>query len=226
MRGNLLGSGSKMRIALAICLALPPSIGVADSHVYRCETNGKIAFSDQPCGAGAKSSQQTISDTAASSAYDFQVEVSHYPVEGHDYKSLLRSLRERGPGGHHGLASWKVTYDYTTKQRNEVCEIATVRLTVKGAILMPRWVTASDAPVDVQRRWDTPYANLKRHEDGHVQHGKELALLVNAGLVGLGSVPCETLSASADKEYKRIYANLSARDREYDARTHHGLVAE
>ena len=226
LREGWCSQGSKMRIALALCLALPPQTGVADSRVYRCERGGKVAFSDQPCGDNATSSQRTIRDPAPSSVYDFQVSVTHYPVDGHDYKSLMRSLRERGPGGFHGFASWKFGYGYTTKQNGSACEIAAVRLTVTGEILMPRWVNESTAPIDLQHRWRTQFAALKQHEDGHIQHGRELAVLINAGLVGLGAVPCDKLGTLAEAEYKRIYMNLSARDREYDARTRHGRLAE
>ncbi|MBI5912038.1 MAG: DUF922 domain-containing protein [Betaproteobacteria bacterium] len=65
---------------------------------------------------------------------------------------------------------------------------------------------------------------LKRHEDGHIQHGRELALLVKERLMGLGVVPCDQMQALAEGEFQRLYGNLKARDQEYDARTNHGAT--
>jgi hypothetical protein len=98
-KGRLERQGFAVWLALVLCLALLPSKGLADSRVYRCDKAGTASFSDQPCTAGAKSCQVTISNPAASSVYDFQVSVAHYPVFGRDYNSLKRSIRERGPIG-------------------------------------------------------------------------------------------------------------------------------
>ena len=56
------------------------------------------------------------------------------------------------------------------------------------------------------------------------QHGRELALLVNTRLLGMGAVPCDEMKTRAKSEYDRIYHNLKERDLEYDARTNHGAA--
>ena len=65
---------------------------------------------------------------------------------------------------------------------------------------MPRWTEESSAPLELQRRWRDYYAALKRHEDGHIQHGRELALLVKERLMGLGAVPCDPVSQPLPRE--------------------------
>jgi predicted secreted Zn-dependent protease len=211
-----------MRFAawLLLCAAATGS----HAQTYRCERDGRIAFSDRPCEAGAKSTRKDYSAAGASGVLDLDVAVKHYTVQGRDYPSLLASLNANGPRGYHGIAGWKVGYQYTTKQRRDACQIDSVRVKITGEILMPRWADEQSAPQALQRRWSDYYAALKLHEDGHIQHGRELALLMKEKLMGLGAVPCDRTKGLAQAEFQRLYGNLSARDQEYDARTNHGAT--
>jgi len=209
--------------AIIVCILLAVASS-AQAQIYRCERDDKIAFSDRPCETGAKSTQKSYATSGASGVLDLQIAVNNYQVQGRDYGSLVSSLNANGPRGSHGLASWRIGYEYTTERQRDACQIATVRLKVSGEILMPRWTEESSAPLELQRRWSDYYAALKRHEDGHIQHGRELALLVKERLMGLGAVPCDQLPALAEREFQRLYGNLKARDQEYDARTNHGAT--
>jgi predicted secreted Zn-dependent protease len=197
--------------------------GGAQAQIYRCEQNGKLAFSDQPCKAGAKATQKDYAPSASpSGTLDMQVAVRHYPVQGRDYASLSQSLKANGPKGFHGLATWNIRYDYTTRKQRDGCQVDTVQVKVSGEILMPNWADETAAPADLRQRWSAYYAALKQHEDGHIQHGRELALLVKEKLMGLGVVPCESVQGRTESEFQRLTGNLKARDQEYDARTQHG----
>lgn len=209
---------------LAIVTLLMATATEALGQIHRCERNGSVSYSDRPCEAGAKATQQSYAVAAPSGALDLAVTQVHYDVTGHDYPTLIRSLRANGPRGFHGLARWKIDYHYTTTQQRQLCSISSVRLRVSGEILMPRWVDSASAPADLQRRWSEYYSALQQHEEGHVQHGRELAILVRERLMGLGAVPCDTLQKLAQSEYDRLYGNLKTRDQEYDARTNHGAT--
>ena len=210
------------RSALAAVTALLMFTAVVEAQVYRCERGGNVTFSDRPCEAGAKSTEKAYSTSGPAGSLDLQLTLHHYDVRGTDWPALTLSLRMNGPRGFHGLARWNVSYEYETRQRRELCEIAAVRMRVTGEILMPRWVDASSAPLELQRRWTDLYAGLQQHEEGHIQHGRELAILGKARLMGLGAVACDQIDALAKREFDRLYANLKERDREYDARTAHG----
>jgi predicted secreted Zn-dependent protease len=212
----------RKRDAFIVCLLLLALASGTQAQVYRCEHDGKVAFSDRPCEAGAKASQKAYATSVASGVLDLQIAVTHYAIQGHNYDSLARSLRANGPKSFHGLASWNVSYEYTTKRDGDACRVATARIKINGEILMPQWADEPSAPRELQRRWSDYYAALKRHEDGHVQHGRELALLVNERLMGLGVVPCDQMQALAQVEFQRLYGNLKTRDQEYDTRTNHG----
>ena len=205
-------------------LVLLLAAGAAQGQIYRCEREDSVAYSDRPCEAGAKSSSKTYAAAGPTGALDMQVSVVHYDVRGLDYPSLVRSVRANGPNGFHGLAKWNVAFDNSMEPRGSDCAISAVRVRVTGEILMPRWVDAAAAPLDLQRRWNDHYAALQRHEDGHIQHGRELAILVKERLMGLGVMACDRLNALARGESQRLYENLKLRDKEYDARTNHGAT--
>ena len=213
-------TGRWFMIGLALLLAA----GAAHGQIYRCERDGTVTYSDRPCAAGAKSSSKDYAWSGPSGALDLQVSVVHYDVRGLDYPSLIRSVRANGPKGFHGLAKWNVAFDNSMEPRGRDCAISAVRVRVTGEILMPRWVDAAAAPLDLQRRWNDHYAALQRHEDGHIQHGRELAILVKERLMGLGVMACDRLNALARGESQRLYENLKLRDKEYDARTNHGAT--
>ena len=210
----------RKNILISLLLFVP--VGSVHGEVFRCERNGEVVFSDRPCGADAKVIQIDPGSDAGVGTVNMQVAINHYPVHGHDYKSMLRSKRENGPNGYGGLARWRIRYEYTTKKSMNDCKIDTVRTTIAGNILMPNWVDERSADQGLRRRWRRYYDALMRHEEGHIQHGRELALMVNARLLGLGSVPCNEMKTRAKSEFDRVYQNLLGRDQEYDARTNHG----
>jgi predicted secreted Zn-dependent protease len=212
------------RVALAACLALVAFAGGAQAQIYKCERDGKTAFSDRPCESGAKSTQGAYATSGATGALDLRLAINTYEVRGRDHDALARSLNANGPRGFHGLTTWKIDYEFTTKREQGGCRVETVRVTVGGQILMPRWADESAAPPELQRRWNDYYAALKLHEDGHIQNGRDLALLVKERLMGLGTIPCDGVNARAQSEFDRLYQNLKTRDQDYDARTNHGAT--
>ena len=206
---------------LVVLAGLAPQ---ASAQVHRCEQGGRVTFSDQPCESGAKASRKDYAPAGAGASIDMQIALKYYPVEGHDYDSLTNSLRARGPQGFHGFAQWRVSYEYGLLSEQDSCRITTVLTRVTGEILMPRWVDESSAPRGLQRRWADYLAALKRHEDGHIQHGRELALLVKEKLLGIGPAPCDQIRSRADSLFGPLYERLKTRDAQYDARTGHGAT--
>lgn len=198
--------------------------GPVRAEIHRCEKAGEVVYADQPCEPGARASRQRDAAPGTSGALDLQVALTHYRVEGRTYDALARSLNANGPNGFHGLASWRISFELTTTPQADQCRVASVVTRVSGKILMPQWVDEASAPRALQRRWTAYYAALKRHEDGHIQHGRELALLVKEKLMGIGAVACDTLQAQANSEFQRLYGHLKTRDQQYDARTDHGAT--
>ena len=211
-------------IAIAfVFLSLGPHASIARAQVYKCEVAGKSEYSDRPCASGDAQPMKLKSPGGARGSIDFHVTTRHYPVTGSDIASAYQSLRVRGPGGFSGWARWKVDYQTTSEAAASGCLITAVTIRVDGEILMPQWTEEKDASLRDQAAWRAMYNQLKRHEDGHVQHGREFALLLRERLMGIGAVPCEQLQPLAQREYQFLYENLKNRDQEYDRRTEHGL---
>jgi predicted secreted Zn-dependent protease len=159
-----------------------------------------------------------------SGGLDTKIIWNRYPVTGRDYDSLVRSLGANGPKGFHGVANWDISYQYTTVPSGTMCRFDSVRLSVKGEILMPKWTDEAAAPLTLRQRWQDYYAALQQHEEGHVQHGKELAALVQEKFLGYGDMACGQAKAIAQSEFDRLYNNMKNRDKEYDQRTQHGAT--
>lgn len=194
----------------------------AMAQVYRCVVNGEAAFSDRPC-PGGDSVAVRVPAPAAQSRIKLDVVTDHYAVNGADFRAALASVRQRGPQGFAGLARWSVRYKYQTQSAAGFCRITDATIHVTGKILMPRWEDKARAPATEQARWSRMYTDLKRHEDGHIQYGREFAVLFQERLLGIGQVPCSTLDAQAQRVFDQLMKNLKFRDAEYDRRTEHGL---
>jgi predicted secreted Zn-dependent protease len=214
------------KIKWAICLHMMVLFApFASAEIYQCTIQNQRIYSDQPCDKNKTNTLTSIAIKAVPrSSIDKQIAWNYYAVQGKDYASLLRSLAANGPKGFHGLAKWNVTYKYTTKAQDAVCRFDTVDVIVRGEVLMPKWVDEAQAPPDLQYRWQNYYSALKRHEEGHVQNGTELALLVREKFLGLGTFACSQAPSIAQKEFDQIYSFHKERDKKYDERTEHGAT--
>lgn len=208
-----------MLLFAALCLCV---LGRAQAQVYKCKVGGAVVFADMPCaGSGEKLTPARAGGPNGS--LDFQIMTRHYPVNGDTLAVAYRDMRASSPDGFTGWARWKITYDLEkTPPANNHCSVSAVRIRVIGDILMPQWNQEHQAPLKDQQWWRSMYTGLKRHEDGHVQHGREFGMLLKERLLGLGHLPCETVESRAQQEFQLLYGNLNQRDNEYDRRTDHG----
>lgn len=195
--------------------------GAAQAQVYKCAKDGRPVFSDRPCGDAQQ--QLKVAPAGPAGSLDVQVLTTHYPVHGNDLKGAYRYLAANGPNGFSGWARWNVEYDFDTVGEDLNCRVSAVRVKVQGQIMMPRWEQRASASEAEQRSWDASYNGLRIHEEGHIQHGREFALLLKERLMGLAPDACAMLPGKARQQYVILRNNLDNRDREYDRRTHHGL---
>jgi predicted secreted Zn-dependent protease len=199
--------------ALAIALGMSASTGVQGQQT---------SFSDKPCTEG---NEVKLKGPAGIPQSDIQFDVvtTHYPVRGADYVQAYRGLGAPHGGGFAGWARWNVSYNFDTLPRAEGCSVDRVHIRITGQIMMPKWEALADATLRDQAYWHAMYAQLKRHEDGHIQNGRDFALLLRERLLGIGTVPCDSIQATASQVYRTLQAGLQNRDADYDRRTRHGL---
>ncbi|MGA8515781.1 MAG: DUF922 domain-containing protein [Burkholderiaceae bacterium] len=213
---------AKACLAVVLCGALAQA---AHAQVHKCTEAGRTVYTDTPCTSGVEPHFSGIKSVAkSSSALETQIIWNRYPVKGNSYDSLIKSLAVNGPKGFHGLAGWNISYHFSTKAEGKLCRFDNVRLKIVGEILLPKWTDEAAAPAALQQRWQGYYAALQQHEEGHVQHGNELAALVREKFLGVSDFPCAQAAVVAQAEFDKVYANLKNRDKEYDQRTQHGAT--
>ncbi len=210
----------RMRKVLFVAVMTLAATG-ADAQVFKCKQGEAVVFTDKPCidgGAPLKSLPR-----GPQSSLDFQLLTRHYQVSAPNLASAVRTIRARTPGGFWGWARWNVGYKYDSVESPAGCTLSSVTVRMVGDIEMPEWVDEPSASQRDREYWRSMYASLRKHEDGHIQNGREFALLLKERLLGIGTVPCAEVPVRAAREYKILYGNLQRRDEEYDRRTDHGL---
>jgi predicted secreted Zn-dependent protease len=69
-------------------------------------------------------------------------------------------------------------------QEGSSCRIASAATTVKVEVILPKWRPRRKAEPDVRLFWDTLFADIKRHEEQHVDiakaHARELETKLKA----------------------------------------------
>ena len=75
----------------------------------------------------------------------------------------------------------------------------------------------------LKTRWQQFTDALKRHEDGHKDHGVAAGREIEAALLAAKPASnCEDLAASANSAADAIVKNYQKLDQEYDRKTGHG----
>lgn len=86
----------------------------------------------------------------------------------------VKSTGTRHPGATQMAFTTRISYAQTTKS----CRIAEAFVTVKVKVILPEWRRPRKADPDVKLFWDTLSADIKRHEERHVEiaknHAREL----------------------------------------------------
>ena len=153
----------------------------------------------------------------------FKLETTSYNVTGSTLEAAYAQIRASGPGGYWAMARWDARYTYQSTRQGALCRISELQIAITGHILMPLWQGKERATRAEQAAWDRMYEKLLRHEQGHVQYGRDFAVLLREQLAGIGAVPCDELQARTTRIFDPLLASLRARDQAYDRRTEHGI---
>jgi predicted secreted Zn-dependent protease len=200
----------------------------SSAQIYKCTTQGTVSYRDTPCGPSIEKQQALNVDGNAFRKLNEMrsFTLKHYDVSGSNLEELFKSLAAKGPRGFHGLATWNVSYRYVSKRADALCKIDELSILHQGEILMPRWIDAESAPKQLQAKWDSIYAKLKRHEDGHIANGREFFVRVRTALLAMPSHPCEALELESQKVYSSLLRVYVENDKAFDMRTNHGQREE
>lgn len=149
-----------------------------------------------------------------------QVSMNYYDVQGGDFSTLLGALNARGE--FHGRADWKLSYRYNWRQVPGRCSVESVATTLTLAMTLPRWTPPAGASGDLVARWERYLDALRRHEEGHLDHGRGAERDFQAAASGLAAANCADLDRMLRERFTRLIADYQGRDKDYDRRTEHG----
>lgn len=148
---------------------------------------------------------------------------AYFNVGGVTLEALEQELNKRGPklnstGQRHPGATemqffTKVGYEDGAKG----CKVASVAVTVKARIILPRWTARSGADSDVRLVWDTLSADIKRHEESHALIAKNYARNLEQALKGLArSKNCDALQTRMKSVSEKTLAAHDAEQERFD----------
>lgn len=109
---------------------------------------------------------------------------SYFSVGGRTLDDIEKQLTKNGPevkstgSRHPGATQMAFTTRVSYAQAANSCRIANAQVTVKVKVILPEWRRPRKADPQVRLFWDTLSADIKRHEERHVEiaknHAREL----------------------------------------------------
>lgn len=129
---------------------------------------------------------------------------SYFSVGGRTLDDIQNQLSRNGPevkstgSRHPGATQMAFTTRISYAQSAAACRIADAVVTVKVKVILPEWRRPRKSDPDVRLFWDTLSADIKRHEERHVEIAKNHARLLEDALKALPAQrTCEQAKAKA-----------------------------
>ena len=149
-----------------------------------------------------------------------------YAVDAQPSDTLREALNAATPirvGGQrfHGYTRWNVRWSFRWQSDTSGrCRITEVATRLRTEVQLPELRRATPQ----QRALFDPYLfALSRHEQGHVQFGREAARAIDQGIAQLPAErDCATLERQANALGHRLLREHAERDQQYDRDTRHG----
>jgi predicted secreted Zn-dependent protease len=129
---------------------------------------------------------------------------SYFSVGGRTLDDIQNQLSRNGPevkstgSRHPGATQMAFTTRISYAQNAASCRIADAAVTVKVKVILPEWRRPRKADPDVRLFWDTLSADIKRHEERHVEIAKNHARLLEDALKAIpAQKTCEAAKVRA-----------------------------
>ncbi|MGZ9722307.1 MULTISPECIES: DUF922 domain-containing Zn-dependent protease [Rhizobium] len=150
--------------------------------------------------------------------------ISYFDIKGSTADELDASLNERGPlamgsSSHHpGATKIRFGGNATYSESGGRCYISGVKVTVTTEIILPRWRDRRNASKQISMIWDTLAADIRRHENRHVEIARQHAEQMERQILALRpAADCDTLQERANavtaRETERHDADQARFDR-------------
>ncbi|MEI6481065.1 MAG: DUF922 domain-containing protein [Candidatus Saccharibacteria bacterium] len=121
-----------------------------------------------------------------------------------------------------GSTTYRMSWTYSIAQnQDKTCTVDNVSVGLGIHFTMPSWeqVGANSA---ITGQWETFYANLFTHEQGHATIARQHADAIVTQLRAIPPMDCNQITTFASAKADAIRAQLDAANEQYDASTNHG----
>lgn len=121
----------------------------------------------------------------------------------------------------HGHTRWNVRWTFRWwREASGRCRITEVTTRLRAEVQLPELRRATP---EQRALFDRYLRALSRHEQGHVQFGRDAAHAIDEGIARLSAAPdCPTLEREANALGHRLLREHADREKAYDRDTRHG----
>ncbi|MBZ9993818.1 DUF922 domain-containing Zn-dependent protease [Mesorhizobium sp. BH1-1-4] len=143
---------------------------------------------------------------------------SYFAIGGRTLEDIEKQLAKHGPqvkstgSRHPGATQMAFTTRVSYASQPGSCRIADAVVTVKVKVILPEWRRPRRADADVRLFWDTLSADIKRHEDRHVEIAKNHARALEDALKA--TYPRKDCDAAKAKAAEITAAELARHDQD------------
>jgi predicted secreted Zn-dependent protease len=203
-------------IAGAILLAIA---GDAAAQVFKwTDSEGHVHYGDRPPGEAAAKAIATPSPgfTPGQDVEIEETEYRYFEVNGATVEELNRgreafgvsgiSIRDGKPFKSWANCGWHLRWNVTRSKKDDgQCHVEKFKVKLVTYITLPKWGDKSDAPPDLQKKWDTFVRVVHTHELGHKQNNVRAA---NEMTVEIHKLSPQPDCATVDAKVQTLYGNV------------------
>jgi len=155
---------------------------------------------------------------AASAANLVKKPYSYFSVGGRTLDEIQNQLSKNGPqvkstgSRHPGATQMAFTSRISYAQSAGSCRVADAVVTLKVKVILPEWRRPRKSDPDVRLFWDTLSADIKRHEERHVEIARNHARALEDALKA--SYPQKTCEEAKAKAAQITATELARHDQD------------
>ncbi len=148
---------------------------------------------------------------------------SYFTVRGRTLDDIQNELSRHGPMvnttglRHPGATRMTFTTRIGYADEGKSCRIASAVVTTKVHVILPRWHPRGRTDKDVRIFWDTLAADIKRHEERHVEIAKQYGSELEKALLAIDRQDtCQLAAAKAKEVTARVLSDHDRAQAEFD----------
>lgn len=156
-------------------------------------------------------------------------QLKYYDVSGRSLRDVSGLILSASPitidgKKHIGYCHYDIRWQYRYASDSGWCAITSVAVTVDITSTMPRWTDYPGAQPEAQEKWNSFFARLSEHEEGHARLYREAARDIEREIGSLKRRNCQELEEAVDETGNGLLKQLRTADEDYDAKTKHGAL--